>query len=65
MGLKPAEIIGKSPFDVMSPASKLKATELFAEIVKSPKPFSGLETSGYDSEGRVIFFETDGVPFFG
>jgi PAS domain S-box-containing protein len=63
-GLKPAEMIGKSPFDRMSPASKEKALELFAEMVKSPKPFSGLETSGHDREGRVIFHETDEVPFF-
>jgi PAS domain S-box-containing protein len=62
--LKPAEMIGKSAFDVMSPASKEKASVLFAEMVKSSKAFSGLETSGYDSEGRVIFLETDGVPFF-
>jgi PAS domain S-box-containing protein len=62
-GLKPAEMIGKSPFDRMSSASKAKALELFAEMVKSPKPFSGLETSGHDREGRVIFHETDSVPF--
>jgi PAS domain S-box-containing protein len=63
-GLKPAEMIGKSPFDRMSPASKAKALELFAELVKSPKPVSGYETSGHDREGRVIFYETDEVPFF-
>lgn len=63
-GLKPAEMIGKTPFDMMPPGEKERTSELFKGAVNSPKPFSGLQTTSYDSQGRLIFLKTNGVPFF-
>ena len=63
-GYKPAEMLGKSPFDVMPPDEKERVLELFKEEENSPKPFSGLQMTSYDSQGRLIFIEINGVPFF-
>jgi PAS domain S-box-containing protein len=63
-GLKPKEMLGKSPFDVMPPNERIKALELFGTMGSSPKPFSGLQTTAYNSQGNLIFVETNGVPFF-
>jgi PAS domain S-box-containing protein len=63
-GLKPEDIIGKSPFDMMPPSDKAKALEFFGAVGSSPKPFNGLQTTAYDSQGGLIFVETNGVPFF-
>ncbi len=63
-GIKPEEMIGKTPFDVMPPEQKASATAAFANMAKSPQPFSGLESEAYDGQGRLIHIETSAVPFF-
>jgi len=63
-GIKPEEMIGKTPFDVMPPAEKEQALEYFRRLAASPAPFTGVTTTAYDSQGRLIFIETNGVPFF-
>jgi PAS domain S-box-containing protein len=63
-GIKAAEMIGKTPFDMMPPGAKEKALESFITFANSPKPFSGLEIPAYDSQGNLIFIEINGVPFF-
>jgi PAS domain S-box-containing protein len=60
-GFKPCEMIGKTPFDYLPPYEKVKALELFKA---SHKGFRGLETTAYDSQGRLIYVESSGVPFF-
>lgn len=62
-GLKPAEMIGKSPFDMMPPEEKKRVSELLKENVKSPKPISGLQIKSYDGKGCSIFLEISEVPF--
>ncbi len=63
-GLKPGEMVGKTPFDMMPADDMRMATELFMKLANSPRPFNGLATTAYDSQGRLIFVETSGVPFF-
>ncbi len=63
-GLKPEEMIGKTPFDFMPAEHRSSAAELFAGHVKSPRPFTGLESVAYVSHGRLIYIETNGTPFF-
>lgn len=63
-GFKPEEMIGKTPFDVMPPGDKEKTLKKFRATGDSPKPFSGMETTAYDSQGRLVFVETNVVPFF-
>ncbi len=63
-GINPAEMIGKTPFDMMPPADKEKALSAFMTTINSPKPISGMQTTSYDCKGRLIFLEINGVPFF-
>jgi signal transduction histidine kinase len=50
--------------DVMPAEEREGAQGYFMKLVNSPRPFSGLATAARDSQGRLIFVETSGVPFF-
>jgi PAS domain S-box-containing protein len=63
-GYEPQSMIGKTPFDVMPPEDRKQARESFMALARSPKPFTGLEASSYDRQGRLITVEISGVPFF-
>ncbi len=63
-GYEPKDMIGKTPFEVMPPEDREQAIASFMSLAKSPKPFTGLEASSYDSQGRLITVEISGVPFF-
>jgi PAS domain S-box-containing protein len=63
-GIKPANMIGKTPFDVMPADQRDNAAEFFASLVRSPRSFSGLESAAYDASGCLIQIDTSGVPFF-
>ncbi len=63
-GMKPHEMIGKTPFDVMPEEHKQAAAESFHELMQSPRPFRGLQSTAYDASGRLIHLEISGVPFF-
>jgi PAS domain S-box-containing protein len=62
--LKPEEMIGKSPFDLMPPDMRESTLEEFIKNVNSPSGIRGLETTSYDGQGNLIFIEINGVPFF-
>ena len=64
LGFKPEEMIGKSPFDVILPEDKEKLLRAFSCTTDVANPFNGIETAVKDKFGRVIFVETNGVPFF-
>ncbi len=63
-GVKPEEMIGKTPFDMMPPVDREKGLEFFRRLENSPAPFSGLVTTAYNGQGRLILVETNGIPFF-
>ncbi len=63
-GLRPEEMVGKTPFDMMPPGDRQKAVEYFKAVAGTGAPFSGLVTSAYDAQGQPIFVETSGIPFF-
>ena len=63
-GIKPEDMIGHTPFDLMPPDIRVDWIETFAGMIKSPEPFSGLESISYDDQGNKIYVETNGVPIF-
>ncbi len=63
-GLKPSEMIGKTPFDQMPPEAKEKGLEIFSGFAASQKRFSGVQVPSLDGKGNLIFIEISGVPFF-
>ena len=48
----------------MPPIEKESALEAFLKMGSSQEPFSGFQTTAYDSRGHLIYVETNGVPFF-
>ncbi len=63
-GIEPSEMIGKKPSDAMPEETKVVFAEQFAEARRSPRAYVGLETRSYDSQGRIVYLEINGVPFF-
>ncbi len=63
-GIKPEEMIGKTPFDKMPPEAKEQGIRLLESFVVSQKPFSGVQVPSLDGKGKRIFLEVSGVPFF-
>lgn len=63
-GVKASEMIGKTPFDMIPESEKKEGAEIFGKIITPAQPFFGLQTTACDAKGRLIFVETNGVPFF-
>jgi len=65
IGYSPREMIGKSPFDFMSPDESSRVQALFAPILATRGSFTQLENVVRHKDGRQIVFETSAVPIFG
>ncbi len=63
-GLKPAQMLGRSPFDLMPPDVKEFALQAFLEYAQSPAGLKGFATTSFDGKGQLIYIETSAVPFF-
>jgi PAS domain S-box-containing protein len=64
LGLDPADIIGKTPFDLMPEEEKERVSAIFHDAVSNRRPFSALENINLHRDGHVVVLETNGVPFF-
>ena len=62
LGYTAEEVIGKTPFDLMTleDASSLKPP--FTSIVEERKHFHLLENANVHKDGRIVFLETSGTP---
>ena len=63
-GYTPEELIGTTPFEHMIPEDRERAVELFRTIAESQSFPKNIESSSYDSDGRVVVLEINGVPFY-
>ncbi len=63
-GFKPDEFIGKSTFDFLPPEEKERALRLFKNGVSSPGDFSQFESISYNKEGKIVYVETSGTPYY-
>jgi len=64
LGYEPEELIGKTPFDLMSSEEAKRVASEFGVIIESRKSFSLLENTNLHKDGRPIVLETSGVPIF-
>jgi PAS domain S-box-containing protein len=64
LGYSPDEILGKTLFDIIVPKEKDKLMTLYGKIVKNCEPIIRLENSSIHKDGRVIYIETNGVPYY-
>jgi two-component system, cell cycle sensor histidine kinase and response regulator CckA len=65
LGYAPAEVIGRSPSDLMPEEEAGRVEAIFSEIAAHRRPFSLLENVNLHRDGRRIVMETSGVPVFG
>jgi PAS domain S-box-containing protein len=64
LGYEPEEIIGKTPFDLMTPEDTKRVAGEFGAIAEARKPFDRVENENLHKDGRILVIETSGVPIF-
>lgn len=62
LGYEPEEILGKTPFDLMSPEEIERVKGVFGPIAAAQKPFKELENKNLHKDGHEVILETSGVP---
>jgi PAS domain S-box-containing protein len=63
-GFHPAEMLGKSPFDLLPPEDREQAIKGFSALAESASPFRNMEMRSVDGTGQVKLIEISGAPFF-
>ena len=64
LGYTPAEVLGKTPFDLMSPDEVIRMQPAFDEYVNDPQPIMALENVNVRRDGSLVVLETSGVPLY-
>jgi len=64
LGYEPAEVLGKTPFDLMPPEEAERVKVFFESLVAAQQPIVALENTNRHKDGRLIVFETSAAPFF-
>jgi diguanylate cyclase (GGDEF)-like protein/PAS domain S-box-containing protein len=64
LGYEADEIIGTTPFDLMSEEEAKRVGELFLEYVKEQKPFKNLENRNIHKDGSEVILHTSGTPIY-
>ncbi|MGO9567917.1 MAG: PAS domain S-box protein [Desulfomonilaceae bacterium] len=64
LGCEPEEVIGKEPFDLMPEKEATRFASKLQAVVRTGKPFRGLEIINKRKDGGLVVIETSGVPFF-
>ncbi|MBI5937741.1 MAG: EAL domain-containing protein [Betaproteobacteria bacterium] len=64
LGHAPADILGKTPFDLMPADEARRLAERFVAIAGERKPFTALENNNLHKDGHIVVLETSGVPVF-
>jgi PAS domain S-box-containing protein len=64
LGYEPEQVIGKTPFDFMSPDEAERVTRVFKSLKQSGLPINALENVNLHKNGRRVVVETSGLPFF-
>jgi PAS domain S-box-containing protein len=65
LGYLPAEVIGRTPFDLMPAEEARRVGAIFAEIVAARRPFAALQNTNCHKNGKLVVVESSGVPVFG
>ncbi|MBI4632745.1 MAG: PAS domain S-box protein [Deltaproteobacteria bacterium] len=64
LGYEPGEILGKTPFDLMSPEEAKRVSEIFGALIAERKPIAALENINLHKDGHPVILETNGLPFY-
>lgn len=64
LGYEVSEVLGKTPFDLMSSEEAERVGKFFREKVINKEPFYGLENVNLHKDGHLVVLETNGIPIF-
>lgn len=64
MGYLPEDVIGKTPFDFMSPDEAQRVGAIFQDVISQQLPLHRFENRLIRKDGHEVIVETSGVPFF-
>ncbi|MCP4895854.1 MAG: PAS domain S-box protein [bacterium] len=62
LGFSPSEIIGRTPFDLMTPEEAKRVHRYLQRTVGPHSPITMLEKVNLNNEGREVVLETSGTP---
>jgi PAS domain S-box-containing protein len=62
LGYEPAEVVGRTPFDLMPAAERERLRAVFKENTEQRLPFFALVNENLRKDGSVVVLETSGVP---
>jgi PAS domain S-box-containing protein len=63
-GYKPADILGRTPFEFMDPPYAMRAKRIFEEKAKNKEKILGLQETLVCKDGSSVTLETNASPFF-
>ncbi len=63
-GYQPEELLGKSPFDLMTHQEAERVKGIFEEYFNGRKSFQSIENTCVHQKGHSVVMETSGVPIF-
>lgn len=63
-GLKPEDMVGKTPFDLVPEEMRHGIEKAFRHIIRNRLPIKNLEVQSYDGSGKIIIIEVNGIPYF-
>jgi PAS domain S-box-containing protein len=64
LGYEPGELLGKTPFDLMPSEEALRVATLFQSLLSEQRSIIALENINYHKDGRQVYLETNGCPFY-
>jgi PAS domain S-box-containing protein/putative nucleotidyltransferase with HDIG domain len=64
LGYTPEEVLGKTPFDFVPLHEARQLTRLLNAALASHEPFRVIQVANLHKNGRTVFLESSGVPFF-
>ncbi len=62
LGYLPEEVVGRTPFDFMTPDEAERVRAMFQEIASSGRPFERLQNVNIHKDGKLVVLDTSGVP---
>lgn len=64
LGYEPEDIIGKTPFELMTPEEATRVKEAFGPVLAKKNSFTNLVNANLRKDGTTVVLESSGKPFF-
>jgi PAS domain S-box-containing protein len=64
LGYEPEELLGKTPFDIMSVEEAERVSEAFGSLLAEQKSLNAIENICLHKDGHPVIMETNGLPFY-